>query len=181
MLSIWVISFTVWIPIVMVFGTYENSISLSYYPLYLNNLFNFFFWFVPLAGILLLSIRILWLLNLKSTRNLVLKNTIKGTKKNAVSDMTSLPRTSQTSKTKRKSKSFRKIFSLNPKVRFILIILIYWIQWIIPCVIILVQGLCNCISNDILFLVYWLTYTVVLTDPLTILILNPNVKFLCRK
>ena len=181
MILIWVLSLSIWIPITMVSGILDYTISINYNPLFLNNIFNFILWFAPLVGILVLSIRIIWILNLRSLRKLGLGSKLIGATKNAVSDITRSTNLTQKSSNNTKKLNVKKKFTLKPTVRFIIIILIYWIQWIIPCIIILVEGLCDCVSNDILTPVYWLTYTVVLTDPLTILILNPNVKCSYRK
>ena len=95
--SIWVIGFAIWIPITIGFGVEEYSLDIDYHPHYMNKIFNFFFWFLPLIGITILSIKIVWLLNLRSIRKLGLVNKLHLTTKNTVSDLTLS--TDQTQKT----------------------------------------------------------------------------------
>ncbi len=68
-------------------------------------------------------------------------------------------------------------------VRFIIIISVYWVQWAPPCFMTVFTPLFsyNPVPKSVTKVVYWLTFTVCLADPLVVLILNPNVKFRKRK
>lgn len=72
-------------------------------------------------------------------------------------------------------------FMLGPQARFQIIIISYCVQWFPSCIIALVDPFCGCIPQELIASVYWLTFTVCLTDPLVILSLYSNTVFKSRK
>jgi hypothetical protein len=119
MASIWAIGLTIWTPITIRYNNLDFSSSLDYDPIYLQNIFNTLFWFVPLILILYYSIQIIWILNKRALQKLLLT-------KNAMGETT--PNTSLRKSTKAASGVKRKKiitkrvkFKLQPQVRFLLI------------------------------------------------------------
>jgi hypothetical protein len=167
MASIWAISLTIWVPITIIFNNVNFSSTLDYHPIYFQNIFNIFFWFVPLILILVFSLRIIWILNKRDLKKISLRNKagIRMTIMTVYVNGSLIHNTPQTNltvaspSTKKKSVVVKKkLFKrFTPQIRFILIILIYWIQWFIPCVAVLLNGLCNCIPPNIAIPIYWLT------------------------
>ena len=159
MLLIWLISLLIWIPQVLVFGLIEYSLELNIDSVGLNLTNTILFWFLPLLGILVVSCLIFVYLKISQKRKQKFSNF----------------------KSNESNKSvFECLFHyhLSPQTVFTFIMLLYWIQWIIPCLV----SLLIMIPNDqIITQVYWLTYTVCFTDALILLILNPNVSFLSKK
>jgi hypothetical protein len=70
--SIWGIGLTIWTPITIRYNNLNFSSSLNYDPIYLQNIFNTLFWFVPLILILYYSIQIIWILNKRALKKLLL-------------------------------------------------------------------------------------------------------------
>lgn len=66
-------------------------------------------------------------------------------------------------------------FKMGAQTKLTIIIATYWTQWTLPCLITLIDPICNCVSDEASTAIYWLTYTVTLTDPIIILLLNPNI------
>ena len=190
LILIWVIGLGTWTPITNAYGLDDFSTSVIFNPIYTKNIFNFVFWFVPLMAMLCVSLKIIWALNARSLKKKLMTmrhNTNAVTAIGTEMEATNSSLTNKTVSTKNdsqakasKSKNKKK-FKIQPQNRFLFIILLYWIQWFIPCVAVLVDGLCDCVPISNMVPIYWLTYTVVLSDPLTNLILNPNVKFCWNK
>jgi hypothetical protein len=174
MASIWAIGLTIWTPITIRYNNLDFSSNLNYDPVYLQNIFNTLFWLVPLLLILYFRIHIILILN-KRSRNkshksnlihidmpmnaTVFPNQVMARKTEVLVANGSRPMIRRTSScappNSNKRKSSRK--RMQPQVRYLLIILIYWTQWFIPCVAVLVNGLCNCIPNSVYVPIYWLT------------------------
>lgn len=66
---------------------------------------------------------------------------------------------------------------LGPQERFQIIITSYCVQWFPSCIIALIDPFCACVPPELIATIYWLTFTVCLTDPLVILFLYPNTVF----
>ena len=130
-------------------------------PKYLHFVFSLIFWFFPLLSILFIAIWIAQYLYYRNTK--IIPSRVIIYKKSIVS----------------RYRNFR----LTAVHKFIIIIMVYWIQWMPPCIITSIMPFMskNFENHSIVKLAYWLTFTVCLADPLTILILNPNVTFRQRK
>ena len=70
--------------------------------------------------------------------------------------------TSPNEKTKtNKIKRMKNFFYFKPQTVFLIIISTYWMQWTPPCILTIIQTLCDSCINSIVFGdIYWLTYTV---------------------
>jgi cytochrome c-type biogenesis protein CcmH/NrfF len=160
----------IWTPITICFNNMDFSATLNYTPLYLENVFNLLFWFVPMLFILYFSICIILMLNKHSCKKSQLSNVIRVEVLNnailiynqhLVAERTEVVVDNENRPMKRRNSLFVHPFlsrmRMQPQVRYLLIILIYWTQWFIPCVAVLVNGLCNCIPNSVFITIYWLT------------------------
>jgi hypothetical protein len=164
MASIWVIGLSIWTPITIRYNNLDFSSNLNYDPVYLQNIFNTLFWFVPLMLILYFSLQIIWILKKRDLKKIQMRNKVRAGLTIATvfakgSLIQNEPMANLAAEIKKQHVVSRKKPSTRwtPQVRFILIILIYWIQWFIPCVAVLVNGLCNCIPNRFYVPIYWLT------------------------
>ncbi len=75
---------------------------------------------------------------------------------------------------RKNQRSSRKSFKLKPETKLTIIILVYLGQWLPSCFIWMIDSLCKCVPNAVSTISYWLTFTVSLTDPILILVLNSN-------
>jgi hypothetical protein len=154
MASIWFIGFLIWIPVVLIFGLKEYSLELN--DSLIVPIFEFIFWFIPLIIIFIISCMIFY--------ELLIKNKI----------------TRQSNRHDDINKSlFEYIFNyyLGAEALFAIIMSVYWIQWIIPSVFNFVIYLTN-IQTEKYSKIYWLTYSVCLTDAILLLLFNPNASIL---
>lgn len=165
------ISFVIWIPVCFAYGIDSFSVTVKFNPAQIKSVLVFIMVLTPLGFIKFLHIYIMLILK-KRNRNslnhiLVLNNSIKlyhvGNQQMKQISMN----------LKRKMKNFLS----GPQIRFQCIITFYWFQWILPCLFAFVNPIFNCIPSSLESSIYWLTYTVCLTDPIIILLLNPNVTF----
>ena len=188
MLSIWIFSLGFWSFVVFGFGVPEYTNWVLYDPAYVKLILNFFFWFIPMMMIISFAGLTIYLLVIrrrkkmsKSKRISKLRNEGESVKTRSVANTTtSSVRTGFSSLASIKS-LIRSVMSAlcSPEIKFMIIILTYWLQWAPPCFATMLQPLCNCIPDSTYAAIYWVTYTVCMTDPLVILILNPNVS--CMK
>lgn len=155
MILIWLFSLIIWTPQVFFFGLRDYSLELNIDSLIHNLLNLIFFWFLPILSILIVSCVIFYYLRMKQIRRQHL-NENNENRQNRTENKKSL--------CLKASKRTQSVFTL--------IMTFYWIQWFIPCVFRLIYFLKKIeIANEI----YWLTYTVCLTDPLILLLFNPKV------
>jgi hypothetical protein len=174
MAACWALGLAIWTPVTIAFNTEDFSASLEWNPAFLQKIINFLFWFSILFAILVLSAKIIFHLYVRSLRKMYLsKKMTKGKRGDASTSIANnrvsalnptttvtAPRSTDTSTMThrtRVSRFFKKKLVLKPQVRFLMIILIYWIQWFIPCVTALVNGLCECVPTSISAGIYWLT------------------------
>ena len=171
---IWIIGFTIWTPITFSFGLNCYSTEVDYNNRIVGTLLILFTWFLPLCSIIVISITILVILHkrIQQKRSLQAKARLIRSKSIKVAVIeTTVKRDSRQSISSIKN----QLIHLGPQTRFQIIIISYCLQWFPSSLIAIIDPLCNCISLNVTETVYWLTYTVCLTDPLVILIFNPNV------
>lgn len=158
MVTIWFLSFIMWVPIVVIFDLEYSSLNLDYKNPVIGVAFVFLFWFLPLLLIFIISTVICYHLYLKKSQFSMNHRRTLNTQNKSI---------------------FERLFNykLESQTMFTIVMSIYWIQWIVPCLIIL-SKLVFVINEDFLSVTYWLTYSVCLTDPIILIIFNPNVSFL---
>ena len=158
MVTIWFLSFIMWVPIVVIFDLEYSSLNLDYKNPVIGVAFVFLFWFLPLLLIFIISTVICYHLYLKKSQFSMNHRRTLNTQNKSI---------------------FERLFNykLESQTMLTIIMSIYWIQWIVPCLIIL-SKLVFVINEDFLSVTYWLTYSVCLTDPIILIIFNPNVSFL---
>jgi hypothetical protein len=167
MILLWFIGLGTWIPITFAFGTYEFSNEVAIHPLYLVTVINFFTWFIPVAFVVLYGVLII--IELNHRRNVKKQKRMTTIATSTMSETNSMAAMSGFS-----GKFRRPIF--GPQAKFQLIIISFWVQWSLPCVITLINPICNeCINSNVTAYFYWLTYTVCFTDPIIVLLFNPNI------
>lgn len=137
------------------------------------------FYFTPLASIILLGFYMILLLrNIRRKKNIILRGA-NLTRHNTLGSIYLSTNTSTNFRFLREPRpkfaNFVQMFRLGPQVKFQIIIISYWIQWLPSFTINLFNPFCQCIPVDISEGIYWLTFSVSMTDPLVVLLLNPNV------
>jgi hypothetical protein len=175
---IWFIGIAIWLPSTLIFGTLDYKTELNFQPPYAKLLMNVIFWFLPLFFILVLSIFIIVKLlkrkNTRSKRNFILARVSLNTGHTSFHNSISF-------KFKRNMLNMLDSLTLDAKIKFTVIILTFWVQWMPPCFLRILESACDCIPESISIRIYWLTYTVCLTDPIILLILNPNIRLVSNK
>ena len=158
--SIWLIGFVIWTPVVIKYGVDDFSFDVSYENRTIEIILISVLWFLPLLSIVVVSGIILAVLNRRKVPNgRVELSSISGQRSN-------------------RNVTVKKWFSLGPQIRFQIIIYYYCIQWFPSYILAIIDPICGrCIGSNVIGAVYWLNYTVCLTDALVILIFNPNVTF----
>lgn len=171
---IWLIGVIIWIPVVIKYGVVDYTVDVDYKYKAVELLLISSTWFLPLVSIFVLSVVILVILNRRTRRKIDMKSSLAVKSQHTNTGMESMA----TRLTSRQVilMRLRNFFHLGPQIRFQIIIISYCIQWFPSCLIALINPICNqCIEPNVIGAVYWLTYTVCFTDPLVILIFNPNV------
>jgi hypothetical protein len=165
MACIWAIGLTIWIPITLSYGTVDYTVSVDFRPVYLQTIINFFSWFLIDMAILILTIYMSFLL-FKRSRKIKTRTSIEMTP-NLMSN-SEFPKKKFGIATLIRCKSnFYKI-NINKnqdefEPLFFLVLITFIIQWMVPCILILVDPLCLCISRETNEIIYWLTFTVCFT------------------
>lgn len=158
--SIWLIGFVIWTPVVIKYGVDDFSFDISYENRTVEILLISTLWFLPLLSIVVVSGIILTVLNRRKAPN-------RGVELTSISGQRSA-----------RNVSVKKWFRLGPQIRFQIIIYSYCVQWFPSCILAIVDPICGrCVGSNVIGAVYWLTYTVCFTDALVILVFNPNVTF----
>ncbi len=159
MILIWMLSLTIWTPQVFIYGLREFSLELNIDLLVINLINIFFLWFLPMFNIFIVSCIIFHYLRLNQIR----KQNLNVNNEN---------RENNHENRKNLLEKVIKRFHLGTQSVFTLMMSCYWIQWFIPFILRLLYLIFEIkIESDL----YWLTYTVCLTDPIILLIFNPNV------
>jgi hypothetical protein len=175
LMSIWIFGLTAWSIIIIPVGVIENTLNVDISNKILVAL-NLIFWILPLLTLLLMSFIIIKKLYWTSAnrKRLLMEKSIQ-----SATTMTSAITTvgpTKTTKTKKATRTLLKEKILTPHGRFLILFLIYFTQWIIPAIVVLTDLACDCIPQEKILGIYWLTYSVCLTDPCLIFLLNPNLK-----
>lgn len=173
-ISIWLTGLVIWTALTLSFGVDDYSTNVRFNPDFLGIILIFLTWFIPLTAIIILAVYILVILNRRRRQVATMRKFSP-----SVTHVSALPINSEfptnTSKRRVFKKKLKSAFRLGPQIRFQIIITSYWIQWFPSCLIALIDPICLCVPSNVSSTIYWLTYTVCLTDPLVILIFNPNV------
>lgn len=182
---IWSIGFVIWAPITFYFGVDEFTTLITIPYLYIEAIFIFITWFIPLVMIILFAMLIILILNKRRLRKRFSISHDTTNHQNHRTITLKAPTHSSSLVVVKRTRVFRlkqnlkTLFSLGPQTRFQIIIAFYCVQWFPSCVIAIIDPLCRCVPTQVSSSIYWLTFTVCFTDPLVILLLNPNVG-VCR-
>lgn len=186
---IWMSGLIYWGIIVGIFGLYSFTTNINFNPIYLEVILIFVSWFLPLLGIIIFGLYIIYILNMRRKKKRGINDRAKqisclsskighGSKQATGSDSIVL-------KSNKKEPSllsyFKNGFKLDVQAKFQIMIISYWIQWLPSCIIAMVDPICGCVPSNVSSGIYWLTYTVCLSDPFVILLLNPNIKIRKKK
>ena len=191
MCLMWLVDLSLWSLVVGLFGLNEFSLSIDYRPGYVSSILNLVCWFVPLMLVFVvgaLIIRRLYEFNARRKRlvaTIASYHASQGHHLHIVNRHMSLVVNSATRRerasARRRASSIYNDRAMSPHIRFLLIIAIYWLQWIIPAVESIVSSTCQCVPDQMSRLFYWLTYFGCLTDPLVIFLLNPSIHRLLKR
>ena len=144
-------------------GLADYSTNVMYSPDYIGSVFNFFTWLLPLLAIAVLSLEIMRQMSVRSHKKDIMSKRGIAVISTTMTDRTdgATTSTSGVNKALASLKKHSKLsnFRLRPTTKFQIIILSYWFQWIIPCILTVLQP-CQCVPNSIYTIFYWLTYTV---------------------
>jgi hypothetical protein len=161
----WLTGFLIWTPVNIGYITNnypEGQCYIPFQPAYIKLILTFLTWFVPLIIIACMLLYFLRILHVKQNR--VLPSNASNTNFSIQSSTNTQP----------KPKISRRKFKLSPATKLTIIVFCYLLQWIPSCLIWMIDSLCNCVPLGIATFSYWLTFTVSLTDPILILVLNTN-------
>ena len=161
------------------FGLKDFSINVNFNPTFVGFIFNILFWLLPTCIIFIFSVFILYKLRIISNRN----------NKRKMKSIVVAKSTENTDEQKNhiwsanfKLNCFSKRFHLDSQQKFSIIIFSYLVQWMPPCLLTTLNGICsNCVKGSVFNVFYWLTYTVCLIDPLVVLFINTNVSLFRHK
>ncbi len=142
----------------MSYGTVRFSTHLNIESNFWFFSLYFMFWFVPVVSVLVIA---LWIINRMYKRN-----------KQVIPSKIFV----------KKKKTFLSRFVIESSVgKFIVIISIYWMQWAPPCFLTVFSPIISYkIPESMTKVIYWLTFTVCLSDPIVVLLVNSNIRF-CQK
>lgn len=158
-LCIWIIGFTIWTPITLSYGIVPHTLDINFKYPYQKFILSLLFWFMILIVLLIIGLALMRNINsLKNKRITVIAET--NTKRNKTIN--------------NRIKRIRSI-NLHSQLKIVLLVFTFWLQWVIPCTLYLLSSIFDFISDEAMNKVYWLTYTVCLTDPIVIFLLNPNI------
>lgn len=153
-------------------------------------IFDFLFFFTPLATTIFLGFYMIVLINNHKRKKqhiskvMAMARSITATNNNSSSNLQKNQPASNANQYQVRSLRLRrkrivsnllKLLHLGPQVRFQIIIISYWIQWLPSFLFDLFNPFCECVPANVSSGIYWLTFTVSMTDPLFALLLNPNV------
>ena len=167
-------------PAVVLFGINDLSTDVNYNPVAVGFILNMLLWFVPTCSIFFLATYILYKLRILSKKKKKkIKHAASTMMAHSTLDNDKFMRSHNVSK---KLTHFVKSIRLNAQTKFSIIIFSYLAQWMPPCFLANINGLCsNCITGPVYNGFYWLTYTVCLVDPIVVLLINTNVACFGRK
>lgn len=168
-LLLWITSYLIWSVINYFYisnGYQYGTCKLNYTPKYMEFITTLITWFLPLVLTVCLTVYVMRTLNLKKKSNLtkLKRSNIEPAENN----------TSEKNLTKPKTNSIK--FHLGPESKLSIIIVIFLIEWSLSCLLWMIDSLCECIPEFILYVTYWLTFTASLTDPILVLVLNSKYK-----
>ena len=187
-ITFWIIGLFVWIPVVLIYGTRDFTLKINFNPRYVSCIINFFTWFLFLIFIFMHSVYLIYLIyKLNAKRKMVFKELA-----------AQLPQSKSTdNKLSALSLLCSTFFYLfidfihrwnifinqnkfyKVQIRFLFIIISFWVQWIIPCILNIISSSFINFPYEISNSVYWLTYTACMTDPIMMFIFN-NIIYLKR-
>ncbi len=158
-ISIWLVSFIIWTAIVLNSGLKVNSLTLNIDGTFRMFIFQILFWLLPFLFIIIVSIIIFYYLKLRQNTR----------------DQRRLEQNRQQNTNINKS-LFENIFKIKfgSHTLFTIIMSVYIIQWLIPFIVELLM-FNSTIQIPFIDSIYWLTYTVCLTDALILVFFNSNV------
>ena len=175
--SIWIISLIYWgfINCFYIIPDYQyGSCTIGYSPSYTEFIYFFIGVFSPLCGIITLTIYVAYKIAQKQRSK---RQKHKKFKKDDTASTTVSPNQAGTNKQTKKTKTQTR---LTPEMRLTIIVTVYLIQYAPSCIVSLIN-FNSIVPAQVASVLYWLTYTASLTDPITILILNPNYKIKDQK
>lgn len=143
--SIWLFGCLIWFITVYFSGTFPYSSHVKFNPNILQFVINLFMWFLPLLGTYILGV----LITIKLQKVQKVKKTLASHSHHDVSIL-------------------RAIF--HPKARFAIITSSFLLQWTVPCVFMLIETFLPTRIDALILAFDWSTYTVILTDPILMLI-----------
>lgn len=183
--TIWATCFIFWFSVCFsyFFRFYQGgNCVLVYNPSILKSLVTFTCWFVPLIIIIIFNTNVLILINFKKIRKNVTPNIINQLKIHVFKENVNESGNNNPSNSVEISSSnyFRKPIKyikskMHAQTKLTIIVLVYLAQWFPSCFMQIINSLCDsCISTQVEGTIYWLTFSVSLTNPLCLILLSPD-------
>lgn len=182
--TIWFQGYLIWGVVVIKFGVVEYSTEINYDTSgdTINTILFILFWFIPLLATLIIAIKIIAHLRIRSKKRVSLGVF---TRKTRISSAVRLESFSSGSNTELREKiNLKKIFhkilsfkasSLNAKTKYAIILAIFLSLWFPCCVLSILCPFISVETADAFDIgINWVTNLACLTDPVVVLILNSN-------
>ena len=167
-ITIWVMGLAMWFPVnyFYISNNFQyGQCFINYNPLFTNFVFTLFTFFLPLIIIVIMTIHVMRFLRVRQKN----KKKIPQITKNNIS----LIKNSSSANAQTRGTKIKRL-KLNVQVKMSIIIIVYQIQWIPSSIVWMTDALCKCVPNNISTFIHWLKFTVPFTDPILIIIFNPN-------
>lgn len=192
--SVWILSVLIWLPINITYFLryYQYGVCLiEYNPNYIRLLIMLVTWFIPLTIIIIFTINIIVLLNIKKMKKVAPTKALKrgvfivneastlGTTFSSTNESEIRSLSTQSNKISKlvyfRTNFYKLVNRIDPQTKLSIIIIIYLTQWFPSCILSMANSICNsCISVNLELAIYWTTFTVSLTNPVSLLVLSPN-------
>ena len=157
-LLIWTIGLLLGFSISISLGIIPYTLEVNFHSNLQQFLLSFFFWFVILMSLLMVGIILMFNMNILKNKRISFITNTDGNSTNG-----------------KKIKKRIRTINLHSQLKIVLLVFTFWIQWMIPCTFYVLNALLHFLSDQAMYNIYWLTYTVCFTDPIVIYLLNPKI------
>lgn len=135
---------------------------------------NFLLFFMPLTAIVVLGVYISVLLYNRRKKNIRQRNMMRLARKLTIISFVANSQSESTSTTiSRNILAYNRVLAgLGLEAKLQIIIISYWIQYLPSILILLFNPFCQCVSDNVTQGIYWMTFTVSMTNPIFVLLFN---------
>lgn len=187
MILIWTLSILIFVPITLTFGIDPYTTNIKISPSFTLAI-NLITWFLPLLTVIVLGFYILIVLKKHHKRKMRIQNLDQIRLREVLGRRMSENNNNLSTvnmvgsrhnlfyrRILRALERVRELLNLETHIRFQLVIISYWAQWLPFTVVNLINPLCACVPNLLWSIFNWLTYSVSLTNPVLAIFTNSRV------